>query len=77
MKWDRVGGGENLQLRHSCSSYDTKGTHTMAHATLVGHRDVQSAVGAILGPYHLISALHLCSHDFQGSAKCLPEKQAS
>ena len=34
------------------------GTHTMAHATLEGHRDVQPAMGAILGPHHLISALH-------------------
>ena len=34
-------------------------THTMTHATLVGHRDVQSVVGAILGPHNLISALHL------------------
>ena len=34
--------------------------HTMAHITLIGHRDVQSAVGTILCPYHLIGALH-CS----------------
>ena len=34
------------------------GTHTMIHTTLVSHRDVQSAVGAILGSHHLISALH-------------------
>ena len=34
------------------------GTHTMAHTTLVGHKDVQSAVGEILGPHHLISILH-------------------
>ena len=33
-------------------------TQTMTHATLVGHRDVQSVVGAILGPHNLISALH-------------------
>ena len=31
------------------------GAHTMATSTLVGHRDNQSAVGAILCPYHLIS----------------------
>ena len=31
------------------------GTYAMAHATLVGHRDVQSTMGAILG---LISILH-------------------
>ena len=29
------------------------GIHTMAHATLVEHRDVQSAVGAISGSNHL------------------------
>ena len=27
----------------------------MAHAMLVGYKDVQSVVGAILGPYQLIS----------------------
>ena len=56
------------------------GVHTMTHAILVGHRDVQSAVGAILDPHHLISALHWChyfSRDFGGSAKCPPGKQAS
>ena len=50
----------------------------MAHATLVGHRDVQSAVGAILGPHHQITTLHWChcsSHDFGDVAKCPPEKQ--
>ena len=56
------------------------GVHTMAHTILVGHRDVQSAVGAILDPHHLISALHWChysSRDFGGPAKCPPGKQAS
>ena len=50
----------------------------MARATLVGHRDVQSAVGAILGPHYLINALHwyhCSSHDFEGSAKSPLEKQ--
>ena len=50
----------------------------MAHATLIGHKDVQSAVGAILGPDFLIGSLHWCyrsSHDFGGSVKCPPEKQ--
>ena len=54
--------------------------HTMAHATLVGHRDIQSAMGAILGSHHLISALHWCycsSCDFGESAKSPPEKQIS
>ena len=47
----------------------------MAYATLVGHRDVQSV---ILGPYHLISALHwyhCYSHDW--SVKFPPEKHIS
>ena len=52
------------------------GAHTLAHATLVGHRSVQSAVGAVLGPRYLISVLHCSSHDFEGSAKCPLEKQA-
>ena len=30
------------------------GAHTMAHALLIGHKEVQSAVRVILGPYHLI-----------------------
>ena len=41
-----------------------------------GQRDIQSAVGAILGPYHLSGALHWChcsSCDFGGLAKCAPE----
>ena len=45
------------------------GTHTMAHAMLVVHRNIQSAVIVILGPYHLISALQWChcsSRDFVG-----------
>ena len=33
----------------------------LAHATLVGHRDVQSAVEAILGFHHLITTLHWCA----------------
>ena len=40
------------------------GTHTMAHALLVGH----TAVGAILDPYHPIGILHwcnYCSHDWR------------
>ena len=55
------------------------GAHTMAHVTLVGHRDDQSAVGAILGPYHLINALYWChcsGHD-QRVRKCPPQKQTS
>ena len=54
------------------------GAHTMTCATLVGHSDVQSAVGAILGPHHLISTLHWChcsSHIFGGLTKCPLEKQ--
>ena len=34
------------------------GAHTVAHATLVGYIDVQSAVETILGPSHLVSAFH-------------------
>ena len=34
--------------------------HTMMHDKLIGHRDVQSAVGAIFNPNHLIKALHCC-----------------
>ena len=48
--------------------------------TLVGHREDQSAVGVILGPYHIISALHWChcsSCNFVGSAKYSPQKQIS
>ena len=56
------------------------GAHTIAHVTLVGHRCVQLAVEAILGPSHLIRTLHWChysNHDFGGSAKCPPAKQTS
>ena len=41
----------------------------LAYVTLVGHRDVQSAVVAIMGPYHLNSTLHWChcsSCNFEG-----------
>ena len=34
------------------------GAYTVAYATLVGYVDVQSAVEAISGPSHLVSALH-------------------
>ena len=50
----------------------------MAHATLIGHKDVQSAARSILGPHFLIGSLHWCyysSHYFGGSAKCPPGKQ--
>ena len=51
-------------------------THTTAHATLIGHRDVQSAIGAILGSHHPPD-VHYWSHgsscDFGWSAKCPPE----
>ena len=50
------------------------GAHTMAYSTLVGHRDIQSAVGAILDTHHLISALHWQHCSSQGSAKYSPEK---
>ena len=66
-------------LGHFWSSHDANRhpqSHTMAHATLVGHRDVQSAVGTILGLHRLISALHWshCSnHDFGELAKCPSE----
>ena len=57
------------------------GTHTMACGTLVGLRAIQSVVGAILGPHHLINTFHwfhCCSNDFdKGLAKCPPEKQTS
>ena len=52
------------------------GAHIMVHATLVGHRDVQSAVGTILDPYHIISTFHSIVPivTFGGSEKCPPEK---
>ena len=56
----------------------TTGAHTMAHATLVGHKNVQQAAGKILGPHHLISTPNWChcsSHDFGGLAKCSPENR--
>ena len=55
------------------------GFQTMAYATLVGHRDVQLAAGAILGTHHLISALHWCHHsnqDFRRLAKYVPTRKA-
>ena len=33
-------------------------THTIAHATLIGYKDVQLVVGAILGSHQLTSTLH-------------------
>ena len=56
----RVEDGQNFQLGHAPLhgvAMTPIGIHTMAHAILIGHRDVQSAVGAILGPHHL-STLH-------------------
>ena len=44
----------------------------MACVTLVGKRDIQSAVRKILGPHHIISALHWC-HNYNyyvSSASC-------
>ena len=53
--WGGIGGGKNAWLRQPLSTITPLGAHTMAYATLVGHRDVLSAVGAILGPYHVIT----------------------
>ena len=56
------------------------GTHTMVHATLVGHREAQLALGAILVCHHLINALHWChcsSHVLQGLVKWPLEKQTN
>ena len=55
-------------------------TITMAHVTLVDKRDVQSAVGATLGSYHIIRALHWChnyypSSEFGGSVTCPSEER--
>ena len=51
--------------------------HAMAHATLIGHIDFQSAAGEILFTHCLINALLWCYHsscDFGGSAECPPVK---
>ena len=42
----------------------------MAPAALVGHRDDQTAAGAMLGPHH-----HFFSCDFGGLPKCPPGKR--
>ena len=51
--WDgwRAGGGEGYEVVNPTTGAAIMpiGGHTMAHATLVGHRGVQFAVGAILG----------------------------
>ena len=60
-----VGGGKKSWLEHPRSNHDI---HTMAHATT-------EAVGTILGPQHLISAINGChcfSCDFSGSEKFPP-----
>ena len=46
----------------------------MAHVTLIGNRDIQSAVGAILGPHHLISGLHWSYYSSHGIVK-LPTRK--
>ena len=54
--------------------------HTMAHATLIGHTDIQSAVGIVLGPHHQIGNLlwcHCSNRYFGGLEKCPPGKQTS
>ena len=51
--------------------------HAMAHATLIGHIDFQSAAGEILFTHCLINALLWCYHsscDFGGSAEYPPVK---
>ena len=35
----------------------------MAHFTLLGHKDVHSEVGEIIGPHHLIGTLHCSTSD--------------
>ena len=78
--------GKSFWLRHSWSSYDVwsscgwgnyeikKYPHdAMAYTKLIGHRDIQLAMGTILDPYQPNNALHwhyFLSHNFTGSAKC-------
>ena len=52
------GVGWEVELGHPWSSHDANRHPHNGPCTLVGHRDIQSAVGVILGPHHLISALH-------------------
>ena len=54
VRYDVMGGGKTLvrtPLEHPHS-------RTMAYATLIGHRDIQLAVGEILGLHYLIGTLH-------------------
>ena len=55
-QWGEAGGGwKVVHLRHIWNSHMSIGTHTITYVcTLVGHRDVQSTLGAILGSHHLI-----------------------
>ena len=41
----------------TCTPLEQPVIHTMTYVTLIGHRDIQSAVGAILSTHHL--ATHL------------------
>ena len=54
--------------------------HTMVHATLVGHRDIHSTVGTVLGPHHLIvtsiSAI-VPVMIFEGQQNALQKEQTS
>ena len=78
LQWSGVVGGKKCQLGHHWSSHDANRHPPNGHATLVGHRATQSAVGAILDLQYLISTLHQCycsSHDFGVLAKCPPEKE--
>ena len=78
----KVGGGVGWEVPKNFGAVMLPKTPTqwpMPHY-IVGHRDVQSAVRAILSPHHIISVLHWCyfsSHDFGGLAKCPLEKQTS
>ena len=72
-----LNGSKKSRLGHLWTSHDAnRHPHTtMAYATLIGQRDIQSAVGTILGP-HSIGATALVV-TMEGMAKCPPGKQTS
>ena len=55
MGWNEMRGGKNPTFGAAMMPI---GTYVMAHTILISHRDIQSAVGAILDSHHLISTLH-------------------
>ena len=74
MGWRELGGRWQKLVR---TPLESPRPHTKACGTLIGHRDLQSAVGIVLGPHCQIGNLHWChcSSCYYGGLEKMPSRK--